>query len=255
MSRLSKLSIGISILGLFCMPMAATSQTPASNDPPDTAEERASQRESLSLLRQERFAGLDAKMNGLQRSYERGQINDERLLHEFRAFYDTASDLAPHYDAWIAKMPDSYAAWLSRGIYYRYLGLEARGTRYVSETPRQQLEVMSAYLGKAMRDYEKSLNMTKSPVLSYHCMLGVAMLEGDDDLARRMLDASIRVDPTNFIVRYKYLATLQTRWGGSLDQMIAFEQQARAAGLSEIQLKYFANMIAKERKWLQQNER
>ncbi len=66
---------------------------------------------------------------------------------------------------------------------------------------------------------------------------------------------SIRVDPKNFVVRYKYLAMLQTRWGGSLQQMLDFEQQARAAGLSQIQLKYFANMIAADRKWLQQRVR
>jgi ABC-type uncharacterized transport system permease subunit len=67
-----------------------------------------------------------------------------------------------------------------------------------------------------------------------------------------LLSESIRVDPGNFIVRYKYFATLQTRWGGSLEQMLEFEQQARAAGLSPTQLKYFASLIGVERKWLQQ---
>jgi hypothetical protein len=53
-------------------------------------------------------------------------------------------------------------------------------------------------------------------LISYHAILAVAMLNGDDGLAKTTLDKSIRVDPKNFIVRYKYFATLQTRWGGSL---------------------------------------
>lgn len=232
--------------------MVASAQVHTSNDPPDTPEELASQRESLNLLRQGRFAELDGKMNGLQRSYELAKISDERLLHEFRAFYDRDPELEGQYNAWITKIPGSYSAFLARGIYYRYLGTQARGTRYISETPRQQLELMSAYTAKAMRDYDKSLTLTRRPLISYHAILAVAMLNGDDGLAKTMLDESIRVDPKNFVVRYKYFATLQTRWGGSLEQMLDFERQARAAGLSEIQLKYFANMIAVERKWLPQ---
>jgi hypothetical protein len=221
-------------------------------DPPDTPEEIASQRESLNLLRQARFTELDAKMNGIQRSYELGKISDEHLLHEFRTFYDTDPALEGRYNGWIAKLPGSYAALMARGIYYRYLGKQARGTRYISDTPRAQLDLMSAYLVKAMRDYNASLTLAKKPLLTYHSILAVTMLEGDDDVARTMLRESIRVDPRNFIVRYKYFATLQTRWGGSLEQMLEFEQQARAAGLSQTQLKYFASMIAVERKWLQQ---
>ena len=229
--------------------------TESSNDPPDSPEERASQRESLNLLRQGRFAELDDKMNGLQRSYELAKISDERLLHEFRAFYDRDPNLEAQYDAWITKIPGSYSAFLARGIYYRYLGTQARGTNYVSDTPRQQLEAMSAYTAKAMRDYDKSLSLTKKLLMSYHAIIAVAMLHGENDLARRMLDESIRVDPRNFVVRYKYFNTLQTRWGGSLEEMLDFEQQARAAGLSEIQLGYFAKMIAVERKWLAQSGR
>ena len=87
----------------------------------------ASQHESLNLLRQSRYVELDAKMNGIQRSYEAGTITDERLLHEFRAFYDTDPALADRYDAWVEKMPRSYSALLARGIYLRFLGKEARG--------------------------------------------------------------------------------------------------------------------------------
>ncbi len=251
MSRLVKTSARVAILVSLWLPIAVSAHAQEANDPPSTPQELASQRESVNLLRQGRYAELDAKMNGIQRSYELGKITDEHLLHEFRAFYDTDPALAGQYNAWIEKMPGSYSAVLARGIYLRYLGNQARGSRYIEDTPRQQIELMSGYLAKAMRDYNASLPLTKKPLLTYHSILAVTMLEGDDDLARRMVNESIRVDPRNFVVRYKYFVTLQTRWGGSLEQMLAFEQQARAAGLSDSQLKYFANLIVVERRWVQ----
>ena len=254
MSRLAKMSTRIAVLLSLSMAIAVCAHSQEANDPPDTPQEIASQDESINLLRQSRYVELDAKMNGIQRSYELGTITDERLLHEFRAFYDTDPALAARYDAWVEKMPHSYSAFLARGIYLRYLGKQARGTAYLDDTPRQRIEAMSMYLAKAMRDYSASLTLTKKPLLTYHSIIAVTMLEavmGDDDLARRMLNESIRVDPRNFVVRYKYLASLQTRWGGSLQQMLDFEKQARAAGLSDVQLRYFANMIVAERRWVQ----
>lgn len=257
MLRPPKMGVRVSIFALWCATLLTPGPVAAqtSNDPPDTPEEVASHRETLSLLRQKRFEILESKMSGLQRSYELGSISDERLLHEFRAFYDTDPKLDTQYAAWIAAFPDSYAACLARGIYYRSMGQEERGDRFISATSKQQLELMAMYLEKAMRDYDRSLMLTEKPLISYHAILGVAMLNGGDDLAKKMLDESVRVDPKNFVVRYKYFATLQTRWGGSLQRMLDFEREARAAGLSEVQLKYFGNLIAIERAWLQKQPR
>jgi hypothetical protein len=253
-SRLAKMSIRVAILVSVSMTAACSAHAQDANDPPSTPEEIASQHESVNLLRQSRYVELDGKMNGIQRSYESGIITDERLLHEFRAFYDTDPALADRYDAWVEKMPRSYSALLARGIYLRFLGKEARGSAYIDDTPRRQIDIMSTYLTNAMRDYNASLTLTKKPLLTYHSIIAVTMLDamvGGDDLARRMLNESIRVDPGNFVVRYKYFASLQTRWGGSLEQMLEFEKQARAAGLSDAQLRSFAAMLVAERRWVE----
>jgi hypothetical protein len=253
-SRPAKMSTWVAILMSASIAAAVSAQAQQAIDAPDTPEEMASQRESLNLLRQSRYGELDRKMNGLQRSYEVGNITDERLLHEFRAFYDTDPALAARYAEWVAKMPRSYSALVARGIYLRYLGKEARGSAYIEDTPSHQIEIMSTYLARAMRDYNASLTLTNKPLLTYHSIIAVTMLDavpGGDDLARRMLNESIRVDPRNFVVRYKYFASLQTRWGGSLQQMLDFEKQARAAGLSDAQLRYFANMLVAERRWVE----
>ena len=51
------------------MTTAVCAHAQEGTDPPDTPQEIASQDESLNLLRQSRYVELDAKMNGIQRSW------------------------------------------------------------------------------------------------------------------------------------------------------------------------------------------
>src|ERR1051326_2582227 len=118
-SRPAKMSTCVAILVSVSITAGVSAHAQEGNDPPDTPEEIASQHDSLNLLRQSRYVELDAKMSGIQRSYESGTITDERLLHEFRAFYDTDPALAGRYDAWVENMPRSYSALVARGIYLR----------------------------------------------------------------------------------------------------------------------------------------
>ena len=85
------MSTWVAILFSVSITAAVSAHAQEANDLPDTPEEMATQRESLNLLRQSRYVELDLKMNGIQRSYEAGNITDERLLHEFRAFYEHRS--------------------------------------------------------------------------------------------------------------------------------------------------------------------
>ena len=100
---------------------------------------------------------------------------------------------------------------------------------------------------------------------------GLAGTWGGRTIARRAVvpalavqyDAWVRTMPRSYasrLARGIYLryvgkeargSALQTRWGGSLEQMLDSEKQARAAGLSDLQLRYFANMIVAERRWVQ----
>jgi hypothetical protein len=89
----------------------------------------------------------------------------------------------------------------------------ARGCDYLENTTQRQIAAMESLLGKATEEYQRSVSLTAKPILSYHAILGVAMLEGDAEATRAMLESGCRIDSRNYIVRYKYFATLQTRWG------------------------------------------
>jgi hypothetical protein len=71
----------------------------------------------------------------------------------------------------------------------------------------------------------------------------IAMYEGDDDEPRRLLDRSLGIDPHNFIVRERYMGSLEPRWGGTYEQMYAFLEESRRAGLSARHLDRLKSVI------------
>jgi len=218
--------------------------------PPLTAEETALNTRHLAQLRAGQYADLDRDMNQIQRDFEGGKRSDINLLHLFRAFYDTDPRLEEKYKSWISAYPKSYAAREARGIYYRRVGYERRGSSYVGETSDRQLTEMESYLHASKADHQAAMALTTKPLLTCYDVMSNAKLLGDQQLAVEMLKTSIRIMPKNFIVRYKYMLMFETRWGGSLDAMKQFRQDAKAAGLPSDQMTYFDHLIADEVEWL-----
>jgi hypothetical protein len=191
--------------------------------------------------------GLEIESNGALVPSTNGYLDRALWLP------DINPALEHNYRQWIAAYPSSYAAAVAYGIYLRIRGYEARGCDYINDTSEQQVAAMDVLLDKAMEQYTRSIPLTQKPILTYHALLGIAMLRGTDETSRAVLESACRIDPRNYIVRYKYLASIQTRWGGSLQKMLQFRQESAQAGLSPQLLTYFDRMIAKERAWLADN--
>ena len=76
------------------------------------------------------------------------------------------------------------------------------------------------------------------------------MQSGDPKTERALLDSALALDPLALIPRRAYITSLETRWGGSLDQMSLFLESSRKAGLSAEQLAELQKFIDSERVWL-----
>jgi hypothetical protein len=248
--RVAFLAFMVTVLGP--LPVLADQ---ALDPPPETQAEITFNQQTDALLRSGRYADLDKLMNQVQRDFEEGRRDDITLMHLFRGFYDTDPTLEEKFNAWIAAYPQSYAAMEARGIYYRRIAYLARGDKYVNQTPDQQLVIMNVYLKRAMESHVAALKLTSKPILSYFDILSVAKLVGGQQVADQMLAQANQVDPQNFIVRYKYLVMLETRWGGGLQKMQQFRADAQKSGMPIEQLRYFDDCISEEIAWLAQRGR
>jgi tetratricopeptide (TPR) repeat protein len=60
-------------------------------------------------------------------------------------------------------------------------------------------------------------------------------------------DRAARADPGNIVVRLKYMNALEPRWGGSYEQMEAFLEESRRAGLELAKLRRLESVIVEDR--------
>lgn len=202
------------------------------------------------LLRQRSYAQLDERMNDFQAAYRRGALADTSLLQEFYAFTLADPALEPNLDAWVAAYPTSYAARLARGIHYFGAGVQTRGGQLADHTTSEQWRGMGLYLDKARQDLQDSLTLDSKPMLSYSVLMRIVMQLGEPQTVRTLFESAVALDPQNLVARASYMRSLETRFNGSLDQMVAFLQSSRDAGLSADQLTLLQKMVDNEREWL-----
>jgi|HubBroStandDraft_1064217.scaffolds.fasta_scaffold186066_2 hypothetical protein len=222
---------------------------------PNTAGETQLHMEVSTLLATNKYDELDKKMNGLQRAYENGSLSDLNLMHIFRVFYNINPILEEKYDKWVVLYPKSYAARMARGIYQLHLAMAARGTDVIGHVAGNQLTAMDAHLRQAWIDYKIAEGLTSKPIVTYYAMASAGQFEGLHKLEQAILTKANHIDGTNFIVRYKYMETLTTRWGGSLQQMVEFRNQVKNDGLPPEQVHLFDEAISDEVKWLAQHSK
>jgi hypothetical protein len=189
----------------------------------------AAEMNASAMLRAGKFGELQEYYSAVQLKFESGAISGDELRNEFRVFYPIDKDLAAKYDAWVTAFPKSYVARLARGIYYKRVGLDARGERYISETSRAQLDRMDSAFRRAVGDLGASISMDPKPFLSYfHTMDIGRQYLGNADI-RKVFDGAAALDPNSLGLRIKYMIALEPRWGGSTKAMRAFLDESKSA--------------------------
>jgi hypothetical protein len=204
-------------------------------------------------LRAEQYQELNNRFSDVQVEFENGRISGDDLRAQFRDFYATDPDLAAKLDGWVKQYPNSYVAKVARGIYYKKVGFEARGTAYIQNTSQSQIDGMSTAFEKAVADLRGSIEMNPKPFLSYFHLLDIGNAVGAKEELRAIYDHANSLDPASYAIRLKYMNTLQTRWGGSLEEMQNFYAECQRAGLTDAQNEELQGFLSQEKVWLAQH--
>lgn len=214
------------------------------------AEPTLSSGQATNLLTAGRYAELDRLMQQVQDQYRKGAISDEQLLAAFRAFYIRDPKQTPYFDKWVEQRPKSYVAHLARGIHLKYVGMEARGNKFISQTSREQLDGMMQAFKPAIADLRASMALDAKPLLSFHHLIDIGNFLGLREMNRDLIRATENVDPKNFVVRYKFLLTLQSRWGGSVKEMQEFVDECKRVGLPSDKLRVMQRAVTEDQAWV-----
>lgn len=209
------------------------------------------QGEIVGLLSTGQYAELNTRFMSIQGDYKNGVINDVQLRDAFRGFYFTTPSLAIHFDQWVHQFPESYVAYLARGIYYKKIGQERRGPQASSETTDEQFRGMEQAFDQASADFNRSLSLDDKPLLSFMHQINIYKLLGKGPIGRDLVERSIQIDRDNFIVRSAYMDALQSPWGGTTEQMETFLKECKKAHLSHAQLESLEALVLEDAAWTQ----
>lgn len=204
---------------------------------------------SMALLKAKRFVELDARMSAVQSEWKRGHIDEWTFKESFAPFFDPDPSLAPLYEAWIKAMPKSYVARVAQGDFEVVRGRNARGGKYAVETSASQFRGLNEANARARSALRASLSLDDRPLLSYYMLMDLARHDHEDD-PRSLLNKGLAFAPHSYILRLRYMSTLETKWGGSVREMRAFLHECRTAGFDEPKLRTLEAMVEDDEAWV-----
>lgn len=152
--------------------------------------------------------------------------HDERI-HDLVLAFDASAESDAISTEWLAKAPQSAYANIARGIYLSGKAGQARGGEYVRNTPRENMERMSALFAEAMPLLRKSAQIEPRMMPAYVALLHIGIKDSNDSLKEQALKAGYEHDPGCMVLNDEYMAGLQPRWGGSYAEMEAFADKLR----------------------------
>lgn len=131
-------------------------------------------------------------------------------------------------EKWLELAPDSAYANAAYGNFLMRSAWKARGGRYASETPRDNLRRMGKLAEQAVPYLEKALSINPKLLPAYEGLIELARLDSRDELGERALLAARKVDPACANIAGSHMDSLTPRWGGSYEQMLAYANELSA---------------------------
>lgn len=180
--------------------------------------------------------------------------NEERVTYELDFLESSTKNLDFQINELVSKNDTNTFAYLIRGSYLAGKAMQARGSKWISETTKEQLEKMTSLQKLAIKDFEKSLNLSET---NYLALLGLADIyktrRDDTDLSKKYYEEAINLQPASYAVWNRYLHAITPRWGGSYSAMETVIQSMKKNSKINTKLLTLQNRIIYDKANLAEN--
>ncbi|MEZ5568889.1 MAG: hypothetical protein R3E54_11205 [Halioglobus sp.] len=183
--------------------------------------------QSSSLYETGNFTGLLELMHDAQAQTEAGRF-PLPLWREMDVFYDDDLNKEQILSDWIAASPDEWVPYAARAEYLVGEGWRARGAELAFKTPQEQFKAMRKALSRAEQDLRKTIALKPAFSGSYYNYLELARNGVGELSEREIIDQALLQSPGSYYLRYRYMGTLEPKWGGSFAQMRRFALESQA---------------------------
>jgi len=177
-------------------------------------------------LREDTLATLEAT---LRRDLERHYSDDDfsEIIHAHFFAIDGSEEAGRLTLAWVDAAPDSPFAQVARGHWNSRMARKARGTRWASETPRENFERMGRYGDAAIENYGRALALEPRLTEAHAGIISVAALGGRHEEMADAVKQARALAPACRAWGHQLMAALEPRWGGSLHEMSQFAETVK----------------------------
>ncbi|UCE24140.1 MAG: tetratricopeptide repeat protein [Candidatus Zixiibacteriota bacterium] len=178
------------------------------------------------LLNKENYSRLENAYMDVEQLYEEDVLWESYLLAAYQIFHPSNKDISLEaLNKWVEER-GSHVAYAARGIYLAQAAGRARGGRYISQTPKENLEIMAELCQEAAKDLLVAVD--KNPRLSpaYMYLVIMAKMTPMPYTGREIVDRCWADDKRSYYVPVNYLSSLEPRCGGSYAQMAEFIEEA-----------------------------
>lgn len=149
----------------------------------------------------------------------------EEIHRFFEQFQDANSETDRITSLWLDKAPESPFALLARGAYFADAAWNARGGKGAAETPRESLREMNRLADLAVPFMQQAAKVQPRLMPAYALAINVGMLDSRADLEAWAFKAARKHDPGCVDVARRRMNSLQPRWGGSYEAMLAYANE------------------------------
>lgn len=187
---------------------------------------------TLAMVRQaldkHALIGLEARFKAdLDRHFAKEDFSE--IIHRDFDSFDDSQEAGQLSQQWLEQSPHSAYALTARGEYFRHRATTARGYAWASDTPSENLRLMSAFAAQAIPLFQQAIAIEPRLQEAYAGLGDVATLESDHaDIARQAYEKGMAIDPGCQVLTAYYLSALSPRWGGSYPQVVALAEKLKA---------------------------
>lgn len=186
---------------------------------PLAAAEEASDIRTMQMLKQKEFKRLDAEVNALIKAYSLDYTRERELDLALDTFFRMDPDLEPFFSGWTSAFPRSPAAHLAKGIYWSGMAWKKRGTKYLSDSTKEQIDGMQYYFEKAYSEFEAAKSIDPKLVHALCYQMEILMNFGRQEQILKLKDQALTINPYSLTARWYYISSILPRWGGSVAQI------------------------------------
>lgn len=174
------------------------------------------------------FEGLERRMDMfLQRHFSTTDFGED-IHYALGNFYKASPDVERLSAIWLEHAPKSAYANAARAIYFESEAWEARGGKYASQTPRENMRRMSGFVDQAIPLFDKAIRIEPRLMPAYVGLLDAGMVDSRDEVERRAIEGAHAIDPACLPMAKQRMRSISPRWGGAYERMLAYGNELSA---------------------------